>query len=48
MGIGSFLARIFIATCFIGAFYSSQHLTIYAYLAEPFGSAHEPRPAHFI
>lgn len=38
MGIGSFFARIFIAFCFIGAFYSFNSLTIYEYLAKRFGN----------
>lgn len=38
MGIGSFLARIFIAFFFIGAFYSFNSLTIYEYLAKRFGN----------
>lgn len=37
MGIGSFLARIFIACFFIGAFYSFNSLTIYDYLGKRFG-----------
>ncbi len=36
-GVGSFLARIFIAFVFVGAFYSANHLTIYAFLADRFG-----------
>jgi len=38
MGIGSFLARIFIAFVFLGAFYSVQSLTIYDFLAKRFGN----------
>lgn len=38
MGIGSFMARIFIAYFFIGAFYSFNSLTIYEYLAKRFGN----------
>lgn len=37
MGIGSFLARIFIAVIFLGAFYSFNALTIYQFLANRFG-----------
>ena len=38
MGIGSILARFFIAFFFIGAFYSFNSLTIYEYLAKRFGN----------
>ncbi|MGJ8640158.1 MAG: sodium:solute symporter family transporter [Opitutaceae bacterium] len=38
MGVGSFLARIFIAFAFLGAFYSVQSLTIYDFLAKRFGN----------
>ncbi len=38
MGIGSFLARIFIAFCFLGAFYAVDSLTIYDFLAKRFGN----------
>ncbi len=38
MGVGSFLARIFIALVFIGAFYSVNSLTIYDFLAKRFGN----------
>lgn len=37
-GIGSFFARIMIATVFLGAFYAFDSLTIYDYLAKRFGS----------
>lgn len=37
MGIGSFLARIFVALIFLGAFYSANSLTIYEFLAKRFG-----------
>jgi len=37
-GIGSFLARIFIALVFVGAFYSMRYLTIYEFLAHRFGN----------
>lgn len=37
-GLGSFLARIFIATAFIGMFYQANCLSIYEYLRERFGS----------
>jgi SSS family transporter len=36
-GIGSFLARIFVATAFIGVFYKAQCLSIYEYLQKRFG-----------
>jgi SSS family transporter len=36
-GVGSFLARIFIAFVFVGAFYAADSLTIYAFLAKRFG-----------
>lgn len=36
-GIGSFLARIFVATVFIGAFYRADCLSIYEYLRKRFG-----------
>ena len=38
MGIGSLLARIFIAWFFLGAFYSMDSLTIYDYLGKRFGN----------
>jgi SSS family transporter len=38
MGVGSFLARIFIAFVFLGAFYAAQNITIYQYLAQRFGN----------
>lgn len=38
MGIGSILARIFIAFAFIGTFYAANTLTIYAYLEKRFGN----------
>jgi len=38
MGVGSFLARIFIAFFFIGAFYAAESLTIYDFLAKRFGN----------
>ena len=37
-GIGSFLARIFIATVFIGMFFRANCLSIYEYLRQRFGS----------
>ncbi len=37
MGIGSFLARIFVALIFLGAFYTANSLTIYEFLAKRFG-----------
>jgi len=37
-GIGSFLARLFIAFVFLGAFYQFNSLTIYDYLARRFGN----------
>lgn len=36
-GIGSFLARIFVATVFIGVFYQANCLSIYEYLQQRFG-----------
>jgi SSS family transporter len=36
-GIGSFFARIFVATAFIGVFYRANCLSIYEYLRERFG-----------
>lgn len=36
-GLGSFLARIFVATVFIGAFYQANCLSIYEYLRNRFG-----------
>ena len=36
-GIGSFFARIFIATAFIGVFYQANCLSIYEYLQQRFG-----------
>jgi SSS family transporter len=36
-GIGSFLARIFVATVFIAAFYRADCLSIYEYLRDRFG-----------
>lgn len=36
-GIGSFLARIFVATAFIGVFYRANCLSIYEYLQQRFG-----------
>lgn len=36
-GIGSFFARIFVATVFIGAFYKADCLSIYEYLQKRFG-----------
>ena len=38
MGMGSFLARIFIACVFLGAFYAANSLTIYDFLAQRFGN----------
>lgn len=38
MGVGSFLARIFIAFFFLGAFYAAESLTIYDFLAKRFGN----------
>lgn len=37
-GIGSFFARIFVATVFIGAFYKADCLSIYEYLQKRFGA----------
>jgi SSS family solute:Na+ symporter len=37
-GVGSFLARIFIAFVFLGAFYAVNSLTIYEFLATRFGN----------
>ena len=37
-GVGSFLARIFIAFVFLGAFYAAKSLTIYEFLAKRFGN----------
>ena len=37
-GVGSILARIFIAFVFLGAFYATNYLTIYAFLASRFGN----------
>lgn len=37
MGIGSILARFFIAIFFLGAFYQLRYLSIYQYLRERFG-----------
>ncbi len=37
-GIGSFFARIFIATAFIGMFYKADCLSIYEYLRKRFGA----------
>lgn len=37
-GLGSFLARIFIATAFIGMFYKANCLSIYEYLQQRFGN----------
>jgi len=37
-GVGSFLARIFIAYLFLGAFYAVNSLTIYEFLAKRFGN----------
>jgi SSS family transporter len=37
-GIGSFFARIFVATVFIGAFYKADCLSIYEYLRKRFGA----------
>ena len=36
-GVGSFFARIFVATVFIGAFYQANCLSIYEYLQKRFG-----------
>jgi len=36
-GLGSFLARIFVATVFIGVFYQANCLSIYEYLRQRFG-----------
>jgi len=38
MGIGSVIARVFIAWFFLGAFYSFNSLTIYDYLGQRFGN----------
>ncbi|MDP4878748.1 MAG: hypothetical protein NWR36_02590, partial [Opitutales bacterium] len=38
MGIGSILARCFIAFVFLGAFYAADSLTIYDYLGKRFGN----------
>jgi SSS family transporter len=38
-GVGSFFARIFVATVFIGAFYQANCLSIYEYLQKRFGGA---------
>jgi SSS family transporter len=38
-GVGSFLARIFIAFIFLGAFYSADSLTIYEFLAKRYGNS---------
>lgn len=38
-GIGSFLARFFVATVFIGVFYQANCLSIYEYLRQRFGGA---------
>ena len=38
-GVGSFLARIFIAFIFLGAFYAAKSLTIYEFLANRFGNS---------
>ena len=38
-GVGSFIARIIIAFVFLGAFYTANSLTIYAFLAQRFGNA---------
>jgi len=37
MGLGSFLARIFVATVFVGVFYQANCLSIYEYLRQRFG-----------
>ncbi len=37
-GVGSFLARIFIAFVFLGAFYAVKSLTVYEYLSKRFGN----------
>jgi SSS family transporter len=37
-GVGSFIARIFIAFVFLGAFYAAKSLTIYEFLAKRFGN----------
>lgn len=37
-GVGSFLARIFIAFVFLGAFYAVNSLTIYEFLSKRFGN----------
>lgn len=37
-GVGSLLARVFIAVVFLGAFYAGNYLTIYAFLADRFGN----------
>jgi len=37
-GVGSFLARLFIAFVFLGAFYAAKSLTIYEFLAKRFGN----------
>jgi SSS family transporter len=38
-GVGSFFARIFVATVFIGAFYKADCLSIYEYLQKRFGQS---------
>jgi len=38
-GIGSFFARIFVATVFIGVFYKANCLSIYEYLQQRFGGS---------
>jgi SSS family solute:Na+ symporter len=47
MGVGSILARIFIAGVFLGAFYKFRYLSIYQYLADRFGGGSQRTAAVF-
>lgn len=47
MGVGSILARIFIAIFFLGAFYQLRYLSIYQYLADRFGGGSQRTAAVF-
>lgn len=47
MGVGSILARIFIAVFFLGAFYKLRYLSIYQYLADRFGGGSQRTAAVF-
>lgn len=47
MGVGSILARVFIAIFFLGAFYQLRYLSIYQYLAVRFGGGSQRTAAVF-